>query len=144
MAARKPKPAKPARSSSTNDVDAFLAKLEHPLKPEIEAVRALIRGADARVREGVKWNAPSFYITEHFATFKLRPMNTIQVVFHTGAKVKADAGPIEVDDPAGLLTWAAKDRCVATLTDMDEIKAKEAAFVRIVKQWIAQTTPTSN
>jgi hypothetical protein len=144
MAARKPNPAKPARSSGANDVDAFLANLEHPLKAEIEAVRALILGADARVREGVKWNAPSFYITEHFATFKLRPTNTIQVVFHTGAKVKADAGPLTIDDPSGLLTWAAKDRCVATLSDMDDIKAKKAAFVRLVKQWIAQTTPMSN
>lgn len=87
----------------------------------------------------MKWNAPSFYITEHFATFKLRPAATVQVVFHTGAKRKADTRSIRIDVPAGLLQWPAKDRCVATLSDMRELEAKKDAFEHIVKQWIEQT-----
>lgn len=130
---------RPGRRTKQDDVDAFLAALDHPRKPEIEAVRALILAADPRVREGVKWNAPSFYVTEHFATFKLRPADTVQVVFHTGARMSAVAGAMVIDDPAGLLTWAAPDRCVATLRDMDDVAAKRDAFASIVRQWIGQT-----
>lgn len=132
-----------AHAKKAGDVGAFLAELEHPRKAEIEALRALILGADERVREAVKWNAPSFYIEEHFATFKLRPVEKIQVVFHTGAKVKSDARALQIDDPAGLLSWPARDRCVATFVDRDDVRAKEAAFVGIVKQWIEQTTGTT-
>lgn len=123
---------------NTNEVDGFLARPEHPLKPEIEAVRAIILGADERINEGIKWNAPSFYIEEHFATFRLRPMETIQVVFHTGAKVEDEIREVEIDDPSGLLKWAARDRCVATFSDMQDIESGKAAFAAIVKQWIAQ------
>lgn len=126
------------RMNSTNEVNEFMARLEHPLKAEIEAVRALILGADKRITESIKWNAPSFYITEHFATFKLRPSETVQVVFHTGAKVKANVTAMQISDPSGLLTWAAKDRCVATFSDMKDIKSKKTAFTAIVEQWIKQ------
>jgi hypothetical protein len=121
-----------------DDVTAFLARLEHPLKAEIEAVRALILGADPRIHECIKWNAPSFATTEYFATFKLRPIETVQVVLHTRAKAKPPARPIRIDDPAGLLRWAAADRCGATCSDRADITAKSGAFVAIVRQWIAQ------
>lgn len=38
----------------------------------VAALRAIILQADDRITEAVKWNAPSFYPTEHFATFRLR------------------------------------------------------------------------
>ncbi len=91
------------RDDTSHTVDAFLARLDHPLKPEIEAVRAIILGADPRITESIKWNAPSFALTEHFATFELRPVETVQVVFHTGAKVRPGRSGIAIDDPAGLL-----------------------------------------
>lgn len=123
---------------ASNDVDGFMAQLDHPRKAEIEAIRAIIRGADQRIHESIKWNAPSFSIGEHFATLKLRPGATVQVVFHTGAKVKPGATAIAIDDPSGLLKWAAPDRCVATFADMRDIQARRGALVAIVRQWIAQ------
>lgn len=125
-------------TNAAKDVDDFVARLDHPRRAEIDALRAVIRGADKRVREAVKWNAPSFYIEEHFATLNLRPAQPVRVVLHTGAKARADAAAMAIDDPAGLLKWAAKDRCIATFADLKDIEAKKAAFVRIVKQWIAQ------
>lgn len=128
----------PRRAPSS--VDDYLAALDHPRKREIEALRAIVLRADPRVREEVKWNAPSFFIEEHFATFKLRPGDTLQVVLHTGAKGKPSAGTIEIDDPAKLVKWVAKDRGVATFGDMQDIASKEAVFVAILEQWIAKTT----
>jgi hypothetical protein len=93
---------------------------------------------DKRIRESVKWNAPSFYIEEHFATLNLRPVDTIQVILHTGAKAKSDSQVMNISDPSSLLKWAAKDRCVLTFSSTKDLQSKEAAFVSILKQWIEQ------
>jgi hypothetical protein len=144
MVAKKSKAPKPASENKTGEVNEFLAGLEHPLKAEIEALRALILGADQRITESIKWNAPSFSIQEHFATFNLRPGKPVQVVFHTGAKTRADRKDVEIDDPAGLLKWAAQDRCVATFSGMEDVETNQAAFVAIVQQWIQQMPPSGD
>ncbi len=117
-----------------------MARLEHPLKAEIEAVRAIVLRADHQIQESIKWNAPSFFISEHFATFKLHPTATVQVVLHTGAKRKpiVTAMNMNIDDPAGFLSWPAVDRCVATFDDLQDVTSKETAFVAILRAWIAQ------
>ena len=71
------------------EVEAFLEKLDHPRKPEIEALRRIILGAHASVHEGIKWNAPSFRTTEYFATFHLRAKDGVALIFHRGAKKRA-------------------------------------------------------
>lgn len=138
MTAEPSRGTKAARTGKAGSVDDFVARLEHPRKAELEALRALILRADDRVREEIKWNAPSFYIDDHFATFKLRPLHTVQVVLHTGARARPAAKAITIEDPTGLLKWAAADRCVATFVDMSDIDAKRAAFSSIIQQWIAQ------
>jgi hypothetical protein len=140
----KPKASKTQRAQAEDTVDAFMASLDHPLKPEIEAVRALVLGADKRIGEAIKWNAPSFHVGEHFATLKLHPPKAVQVVFHTGAKVKPGARPLEIDDPSGLLKWAAPDRAVATFATLKDIKAHKAALVAIIRQWLEQTRPAED
>lgn len=120
------------------EVDAFMAKLAHPLKAEIEAVRAIILGADPRINESIKWNAPSFHIQEHFATMRLQPGDTLQVVLHTGAKVKDKVSKMKIDDPNGMLKWAAVDRALITFASMKDVRSRQAAFAAILKQWIRQ------
>ena len=71
------------------DVESFLAALNHPMKPEILAVRQTILGADPSITEGIKWNAPSFRTTEWFATFHLRAKVGLQVILHLGAKARS-------------------------------------------------------
>ena len=122
----------------SNDVDALVASLQHPLSREIEALRAIIRAADPRVVESVKWNAPSFSLADHFATLKLYPPDNIQVVLHTGTKVKREARALRIKDPAGLLEWAAPDRALVTFRNLADVRAKRAAFAAVLKQWIKQ------
>jgi hypothetical protein len=119
-------------------VDQYMARLKHPLKAEIEALRAIILGADPRIREAVKWNAPSYFIVDHFATFNLRSAETVRVVLHRGAKAKDEASAPRIDDPSGMLTWAARDRCVATFSDMKTVRSQKRAFTAILRQWIHQ------
>jgi uncharacterized protein YdhG (YjbR/CyaY superfamily) len=118
-------------------VVAFLRELDHPLKREIEAVRDIILGASPEIREGIKWNAPSFRTTEYFATFNLRAKDGVQLIFHTGAKVKETAKTgVQVADPKGLLNWLAKDRCMVTIGVKKDVDAKRAALRDIVIEWI--------
>lgn len=119
-------------------VDTFLERLEHPHLAAIRLLRAAILSADPRIQESVKWNAPSFALGEHFATFKLRPVETVQIVLHTGAKVRPRTAPITVDDPANLLAWAAPDRAVVTFTGLEAASASQEALIDIVQQWVAQ------
>lgn len=131
-------PAHGEAPAATDAVDACLAALDHPRTDEIRALRSLLLASDPRVREEVKWNAPSFRITDHFATFKLRPRDTVQVVLHTGAKARPQPPSLAIDDPRGLLTWPAKDRAVATFPGPEGAEADRDAFAAIVRQWIAQ------
>ncbi|HET6763976.1 MAG TPA: DUF1801 domain-containing protein [Longimicrobiaceae bacterium] len=118
-------------------VDAYLAALDHPLKAEIVALRAIILSADAAIGEGIKWNAPSFHTTEHFATFHLRGKAGVQVVLHLGAKARADAGVrAGIVDGAELLQWRGPDRAIVTFWDMADVEARRDAFVRVLQQWI--------
>ncbi len=133
------KKAKPRASTGKDgEVDAFMAKSKHPLTRELAALRAVMQGADKRIRESIKWNAPSYAVGEHFATFNLSRPDAVQLVFHTGAKKRALAAKLVIDDPAGLLNWLAKDRAVVRLSEMREIRASKRALVAIVKQWLAQ------
>jgi hypothetical protein len=77
--------------STPADVETFLAALDHPLKPEILALRQVILGADPSITEGIKWNVPSFRTSEYFATMHLRAKDGIQVILHLGAKTRGTA-----------------------------------------------------
>jgi len=118
-------------------VIAFLRDLEHPLKREIETVRQLILDASPAIREGIKWNAPSFLTTDHFATFNLRTPDRLRLILHTGAKTKETAKTgVKVEDPAGLLEWLAKDRCLVTFRDGKDIQARGAALQALLQDWM--------
>ncbi len=121
-------------SSSVTD---YLGALVHPCKSGILAVRDLILAVDPRIGEEVKWNAPSFLIKEHFATFRLHPVPISQLILHTGSKRKGGAR-IEISDPAGLLKWASADRCVVTFASNADAKAKIAPLKCILQSWIEQ------
>jgi hypothetical protein len=120
-------------------VDEFLSKLKHPLKPVVEAIRSAILSADSRITEGIKWNAPSFYCNGWFATANVRGKDSVLIVFHMGAKVKDNStAGMSIDDTAGLLDWAAKERAIARFCSLEDFNAKQAAFKSVVSQWISQ------
>lgn len=138
MATSKVLKEKEASSSlQTNEVDAFMQTLDHPLKPEVQAVRALILSVGPNIAEGIKWIAPSFRTTEYFATFNLRSKNAVQLIMHFGAKVNdISAAGVAIDDPNGLLKWLANDRATLKFSDMNAIIANGPALAEIVRQWI--------
>lgn len=143
MAARK-RAAKPESDNSRTDpaVGTFLRELDHPLKPQIEAVREIVLGVGPEIREGIKWNSPSFRTQDYFATLNLRAKDgkdRVWLILHKGAKVKDNSTKgMKIADPAGLLEWLTKDRCLVTFSDGKDIQAKRSALRIIVREWIRQ------
>ena len=126
-------------ADTTEAVERLLSALVHPMKAEIGLIRSAILEADPGIREGVKWNAPSFRTHEYFATTHLRDKAGIGVILHRGAKVRApDPGECQVDDPHGLLKWLAADRASVSFADAADLAAKRTAFVALIRAWIRQ------
>ncbi|WP_257449785.1 DUF1801 domain-containing protein [Archangium lipolyticum] len=128
------RPAAKTKSSSqgtngTDEVDAYMKRLEHPLKAEIEAVRAIILGANKKVAERVKWNAPSFYYKQDIAAFNPRAQDCVHVVF------VFPKGTMPTDR-FGFLEGDYVDRRMARFRDMADVRANKAGLVRLVKHWV--------
>lgn len=124
-------------ASSSADVERFLADLEHPLKPGVLRLRAAILASDLAITEHVKWNAPSFcYGGQDRVTFRLQPRGRLQLIFHRGAKVRADAAGFTFDDPSGLMTWPAPDRAVIDFPDLAAVATHQARVVMLVERWM--------
>jgi hypothetical protein len=94
---------------ATPSVDQLLAELNHPLRTDIDELRKIVLSGSKDVREEVKWNSPSFYTGEHFATMRLNGKVPLQLILHLGAKKGAiPSGTVE--DPDGVLKWLGPDR----------------------------------
>ncbi len=120
-----------------NSIDLFIANLHHPRTPEILALREIIMSCDERIGENIKWNSPSFRMSEHFATFNLRAKDGVQVVLHLGAKPQPDSSIREaVQDPLAMLDWRSADRAIVTFKDMSDVETKREAFRTIVRAWL--------
>lgn len=130
-------PAKPAKPAARTDpaVDALLLKLDHPLKPQLQALRRLILAVSPAVREELKWNSPSFKTTDHFATANTHGASSLRLILHRGAKKRTGPMP-DIPDPAGLLTWLGKDRALITLDSAAALRKASAPLKTLLKHWI--------
>ena len=126
------------RAAPPADVDAFVAALDHPHADAIRALRAIILGVDPRVAAEIKWNAPSFRTSEHFATFQLRAREGVQLILHFGARKRPELpSRAAIRDPGGLLEWLAPDRASVRFRDDADVKARRPAFEAVLRDWIA-------
>jgi hypothetical protein len=126
--AKKTKPPAP-KTSGADDVAAYMQRLEHPLKAEVEAVRAIILGANRKIAERVKWNSPSFYYQQDLAAFHLRARDCVHVVFVFPQGTMPS-------DRFGFLEGDYKDRRMARFRDMADVQANKAGLVRLVNHWV--------
>ena len=134
-------PRKTVRSPEYDDpaaVAAHLAGLPQPVKLLVAAIRDAIVAADPRVTEGIKWNSASFYCRGWFATIRDNAKTGVQVIFHHGAKVRADATLRQsISDPGGLLVWPSTDRAIVSFASPVDFSQQRVAFVGLVVQWVA-------
>ena len=108
-------------------VDEFMAKLDHPLKDELQRVREIILAADDKMTEVIKWGGPTFMYKGNLATLTPRTKNFVNLFFQTGALIRNGHGILEGD---------AKEVRVARFHDMKDIQKKEKALKAVVREWI--------
>ena len=113
----------------TNEVASWLAKYDAPQKQLVLAVRKVILGADKRIGEAIKWQAPTFVYKGNLASFYPRSKAHVRLVFHTGAKI---AGAFRSLEGTGDVSRVMK------FLSADDLKAKTAELKRIVRAWCDQ------
>lgn len=128
-----------ASSRFNTEVTALLDAHKHPLRKEIDALRAIILGADKSIEEGVKWNTASYRTTDWFATLNgPKHVKEPMVILHAGAKAKGMVLKDRIPDPEGLLKWLGNDRAQIIFKDGKDISAKKAALTSVLNLWIQQ------
>jgi uncharacterized protein YdeI (YjbR/CyaY-like superfamily) len=113
--------------NNTKKVDEFIAKVEHPLKAEMEAVRAIIINANPKIEEDIKWGGPSFCYKEELVTFNPRIKNYVALIFHKGELI-----PVKSD----FLENATKGKVYAKFYSMDQVTANKELIEKMVNAWV--------
>ena len=122
-------------------VTKFLDDLNHPYRPEIEALRLTILQANGSLLETIKWNAPNYSVgTEDRITMRIHPPKQVQLIFHRGAKVKEQPKDKLLQEDSGLLEWKTTDRAIATFTDLASIAASQQVLVKLIQDWVKITS----
>ena len=109
--------------NNSDEVDAFMNKLNHPLQEEIEAVRLIIKKANKKIAERVKWNAPGFFYIDDLATIHVKAQQHVLLIFHHPAIVKIKSALLEGDY---------KDRRMMYFTGLKEVNARKKELIKIV------------
>jgi uncharacterized protein YdhG (YjbR/CyaY superfamily) len=126
------KKANPA-ANQTQQVDAFMDKLDHPFKTEVQMVREIIKNVNADIAEQIKWNAPSFsYKGESLVTFNLWEKERIHLVFHNPMISKVKNKLLEGDY---------EHRRMAYFEDKKDIESKKPGLEKALKDLIKLQKP---
>ena len=118
-------------------VAEYLDSLKPGDRTMVDALRALAQAAHPGVTEHIKWNAPSFRTTGHFATMQLRRPDAVRLVLHLGARPRS-LPAAAIADPDGLLTWLGPDRALLEFRAVAELDNRRAAVTALLRQWMAQ------
>jgi hypothetical protein len=121
--------------SQSDQVEEYTKNLGHPLKSEIEMVRSIIKKTNLKIRERIKWNAPSYYFEDaeleigetDMVTFNLRNAKLVHLVFHHAAIIQIQSH---------LLSGDYKDRRMAYFKNIDEVNSNKTELEKIMKQLI--------
>jgi hypothetical protein len=71
----------------TKEVDAWFARYDSPMKDVVLRIRAIVLGADPRIGECIKWQAPTFTFEGNLASFYPKSKQHASLMFHTGARI---------------------------------------------------------
>ncbi len=125
----------PERFATVQD---FLAAQPIERAAEVEVLRELVKTAEPRLDEIVKWNSPSYVLDgEDRLTINAAGKGPARLILHLGAAVAEDkkAKPDFSGDPDGLLTWHSNIRASLALSGREQ---QRAAVVSVIREWLAR------
>lgn len=104
-------------------VAQYMESADHPLKKEVEALRAIIKKSNSKLNERIKWNAPSYYYIDDIVTFGPVRSGKILLVFHHPFVVKVKSEILEGDY---------KDRRLVYFDSMKAVKSNKSELEKIL------------
>jgi hypothetical protein len=121
-----------------SEVTAFLDKLSHPMRIEIEQLRNCIIKANENLTENIKWNGPNYcFDNQDRITMRVQPpAKQIQLIFHRGAKKQAQPEDKLISNKSKMLVWKENDRAVITFKSLQDIENGKTELTSIVNEWI--------
>ncbi|MEK6782317.1 MAG: DUF1801 domain-containing protein [Bacteroidota bacterium] len=130
---------KPKDISDPASVTAHIQKLDPAIGKVVETIRQIILGTDKRIGERIKWNNPSCFYAGEMKPFDPKEYKREIVVFnlYKGRIMLVFPSGSKVNDTSGLLEGDYMDgRRIALFKDLDDVKVKEKALRKVIKQWL--------
>lgn len=122
-----------ATANCTEQVDEFMAQLDHPFKEEVQLIREIIKNVNQDITEQVKWKAPTFsYNGEYLVTFNLWEKKRIHLVFHN---------PMISQVKSKWLEGNYDHRRMAYFSDRADIHIKKMILEKVLKDLIRLQIP---
>ena len=108
-----------------NEVEAWFAESEHPLKDAMQLVRDIIM-SDSRMAETIKWKSPTFMYEGNMASFNPRTKAHVSLMFHTGASIPGTHP---------LLEGGGDTARYARFAGVEDVESKRPDLLAIVEAW---------
>jgi hypothetical protein len=108
------------------EVDAWFERYENPMKPVVERIRAIVLGADRRIEECIRWQAPTFTYRGNLASFFPKSRQHASLMFHAGARIPGDHPRLEGGGDTGRFL---------KIGSLGEATAAKKGIERIVRAW---------
>ena len=125
------------KPSESDQVDAYMKSLKHPLAEVLESLRQIILQTDPAIGEEIKWNAPTFFYTgemkpsnpkefrRYLVVSNLFRKDCIRLVFWGGAGVKDTSGFLEGDYEDG--------RRLALFYSLQDVKSRQKLLQNVLR-----------
>jgi hypothetical protein len=132
-----------ALSSEPDKVDEYVRALVHPLKAEVEALRAIILSADkTHIGEHIKWNHPAFFYIGAMKPFNPKEYKRYIIVSNLHSKeggvLLVFPSGAKINDTSGLLSGDYTDgRRLVRFYNMDQVNAGKKALIKVIKTWLS-------
>lgn len=107
-------------------VEAWFKRYENPMKEVVLRIREIILGADRRIEECIKWQAPTFTYKGNLASFFPKSKQHASLMFHAGAKIPGKHR---------LLTGSGSAGRLMKLGSVAEAEKARAQIGKIVRAW---------
>jgi hypothetical protein len=119
-------------------VDAWFERYENPMKDVVQRVREIVLGADERIEECIKWQAPTFTYRGNRASFYPKSKQHASLMFHTGARIPGEHPRLEgTGDTSRVLKIGSAAEAEAARRDIERV-------VRAWCDWRAATSGRSS
>jgi hypothetical protein len=122
-------------------VDQFLAAQDPQRRADVETLRELVREADPRLIEIVKWNSPNYTLDgADRLTINAAGNGPVRLILHFGTGRPEDKGaaPTFGGDPEGVLTWHSDIRASLSLPAPAKLEQERSAILAVIRAWLAE------